>query len=303
MDLPGLFAGFLDAARQVWRAGLFPLHDHTVTLGQVISALLLTLLGVWAVRRLCVLMTGRLLDSKRIDRTAANAIQKLATIVGVTAVLVTALATVGIPMTAFTVMSGALAIGFGFGAQQLIGNLTSGLWIMIERPMRIGDLIEVGEHRGQVVSAGIRCTSIRRIDGVEVLIPNNYFITNEIVNWTHQDHFIRGEVLVGIAYGSDTALAKQLLLDAARSQPKVLQQRRVEVFFEGFGESSLDFALVFWCEVTMPRDLREVSSDLRFAIDAAFREHGVSISFPQRDVHLDTRDPLQVELRRTPDSG
>ncbi len=204
----------------------------------------------------------------------------------------------GIPITIFTVLGGAVAIGIGFGAQNLFNNLISGLILMVERPIRIGDIVELAGAEGRVADIGNRCVRIRRSDGIDVLVPNSHFLEQDVVNWTLNDSDIRGSLSIGVAYGSDIKKVKELMLKAAKEHPKIIQNLEILVLFDDFGDNSLLFNLLFWTKVTRPMDLRRIQSEIRFTLDATFKEAGISISFPQRDVHLDTLTPLEIRLQR-----
>jgi len=180
------------------------------------------------------------------------------------------------------------AIGVGFGAQNLINNLISGIILMAEKPIRIGDIIVLGDSQGKVASIGNRCTRIRRGDGVDVLVPHSHFLEQQVVNWTLHDSELRGTLTMGDAYGSPTLKIKEILLQAADEHPRVLKTQVPFVLFEDFGDNALVFSLLFWSSVSMPMDLRRVTSDMRFRIDALFADAGITIAFPQRDIHLDT---------------
>ncbi len=207
-----------------------------------------------------------------------------------------------VPLTSFAFISGAVAIGVGFGAQNIINNFISG-WIMLwERPIRIGDFLEVGDTKGTVEAINTRSTRIRRIDGVHLLIPNSFLLENTVVNWTLIDRLARTQVSVGVAYGSPVGKVSELIAQAADEHTHVLKDPLPLVLFEDFGDSALVFDLVFWAEAGGDKDLRMIRSDLRYRIDELFREHGIVISFPQRDVHLTSLTPLQVELV-TPEAG
>jgi len=165
---------------------------------------------------------------------------------------------------------------------------------MWERPIKIGDFLEMGEVRGTVEAINTRSTRIRRVDGVHLLIPNSYLLENTVTNWTLMDKLVRTSVIVGVAYGSDVDLVRRLLEQSADEHPDVLKQPERMVVFDDFGDSALVFELNVWVYATAERGLRMIRSDLRFRIDELFRENDVTISFPQRDVHIDG------ELRMVP---
>jgi small-conductance mechanosensitive channel len=209
---------------------------------------------------------------------------------------VSALEILSVPLTAFAFISGAIAIGVGFGAQNVINNFISGWILLWERPIRIGDFLEIGDTRGTVEAINTRSTRIRRVDGVHLLIPNSHLLENTVVNWTLVDRLTRGHVRVGVAYGSPVRLVAQLIEQVAKENAHVLETPGVMVIFDDFGDSALIFDVYFWIEASGEKDLRVIRSDIRFRIDELFREHNITISFPQRDVHLTSLTPVQVAL-------
>ncbi len=208
-------------------------------------------------------------------------------IVAVAVLVITALDLVNVPLTAFAFVSGAIAIGVGFGAQNIINNFISGWILMWERPIRIGDFLEIGDTRGTVEAINTRSTRIRRIDGVHLLVPNSHLLENTVVNWTLVDRLARTTVRVGVAYGSPTEQVRELILRAVTEQDGVLEDPTPTVVFEDFGDNSLVFDAYFWANAGGDRDLRTIRSDIRFRIDALFRENDIVIAFPQRDIHVD----------------
>ncbi len=280
----------------LWNAELFKAGDTAVTINQLVIALLVVLIGAVVSRRLTRLIQHRLMRSRRVDQHAAALVQKLLFYLMLAVIVLVALPIAGIPITIFTVLGGALAIGIGFGAQNLINNLISGLIIMTERPIRLGDLVEVADYQGRVEEIGNRCTRIRRPDGVDVLVPNSHFLEQPVINWTLFDNTVRGSVVVGVAYGSPTREVEELMRQAVAEQDKAMTDPEPIVLFEDFGDNALTFNVLFWTAVTRPMDLRRLQSDVRYRIDQLLREAKITIAFPQRDVHLDTLSPLRVQL-------
>lgn len=285
-----------EVVRDVWEVELFKAGNTGVHLNQLIIALLLCLVGVWLARRVSNLMHRRLRHMRHVDPNVAAALQKLSFYGLSTVVVLIALPIAGVPITIFTVLGGAIAIGIGFGAQNLFNNLISGLIIMSERPIRLGDIVEVGDHHGRIEEIGNRCTRVRRFDGIDVLVPNSSFLQEPVVNWTLKDTDLRGSVSVGVAYGSPVSTVRDLILKAAKDHGKIHPSPNPEVLFTEFGDNTLNFVVYFWCTVTRPLDLRRIESDLRYKIDHLFHDAGITIAFPQRDVHLDTLRPLEVRL-------
>ena len=167
---------------------------------------------------------------------------------------------------------------------------------MIERPVRIGDIIEVDEHLGRVEVVGARCTRIRRFDGVELLVPNSKLLENNVINRTLSDKKFRTTVTVGIAYGSPTRQAAEIIQTIVVEHPDILPDPKPEVFFSEFGDNALIFEVYFWVEVASMMDIRRIRSDVRFSIDNKFSETGIVIAFPQRDMHLDTVRPIDIRI-------
>ena len=201
---------------------------------------------------------------------------------------VSALNILQIRLTGLAVTFGFLSVGIGFGLQNITSNFVGGIILLFERPVRVGDLITVGDSVGKVEAIGIRSTLLRTADNVELIIPNSQFIDQTVTNWTYRDKTVRVHVPVGVAYGTDTELVSELLLQVARAHPLALADPEPVVQLTTFGASSLDFVLLVW--IPDPAQRKDVVSDMNFAIDAACREHGVEIPFPQQDIHIIAND-------------
>jgi small-conductance mechanosensitive channel len=186
----------------------------------------------------------------------------------------------------------ALSVGIGFGLQEIISNFVSGLILLFERPLKVGDLVSVGDQMGVVKNINIRATTVLTNDNVYLLVPNRDFIGQTVTNWAHKDPKMRLHVGVGVSYGSDTALVKKVLLEVGAAHGAVLKYPAPDVFFTGFGDSSLDFDLLVW--IADPPRQRRIASELCFAIFDAFNEHDIEIPFPQRDLHLRSAEVLPV---------
>lgn len=190
-------------------------------------------------------------------------------------------------------IAAAITLGIGFGLQEIFANFVAGLIILFERPIRLGDVVTVGDVSGKVSQIRIRATTIRQFNSRELIVPNKEFITGKLVNWTLSDSVLRLEILVGIAYGSDTRLATEILEKIAADNPRILKEPAPDVLFEDFGNSSLLFQLR--AHVGSVDDLLPAKNDLRYAIDDAFRQAGIEIAFPQTDIHIRSV-PNDVEL-------
>lgn len=199
-------------------------------------------------------------------------------------ILLITLHSVGVNVTAVFAASAALLIGIGLALQTLFQDIISGVFILIDQSVHVGDIIELDGKVGRVEEIKLRTTRAVTIDNKVLVIPNHLYLENSLYNWTQNGTTTRESVSVGVAYGSDVQLVKKLLLQAASSHPEVLSHPEPTVVFSNFGESALDFKLVF----TINDSFKAVfpKSDIRFEIDKLFREHNVTIPFPQRDVHI-----------------
>ncbi len=197
----------------------------------------------------------------------------------------------GLDVGSLTILASVLGVGIGFGLQNIANDFISGLIITLERPIQLGDFVNVGELVGTVERIGSRSTEIRTLDHVSIIVPNSRFLVNEVINWTHNDPISRIKIPVGVAYGSDVDRLKMALLEAARSHPDVLLRPRPQVWFKQFGDSSLNFELLIW--TGDPKKQYILKSDLNYRIEAALRRYEIEIPFPQRDLHL--RSP-QLDL-------
>ena len=198
--------------------------------------------------------------------------------------VVLALSQIGITWGKVQWLAAAVTLGIGFGLQEIFANFVAGIIMLFERPVRLGDVVTVGDISGRVTQIKIRATTIQQFNNRELLVPNKEFITSQLVNWTLKDSVLRFEVAVGIAYGSDTKEAADIFKTILKDHPKVLDDPKPDVLFIGFGNSTLDFNLRGF--VTSVNDLVHVRSDLHYCIDNALREAGIEIAFPQQDIHL-----------------
>ena len=265
---------------------IFTLSGQDFTLGQLLIVPTTIAVGYIVIKWLARVITSRLV-ARNLQPDLVHLIRRIFYIVALVVLVITLLDLINVPLTAFAFVSGAVAIGVGFGAQNIINNFISGWILMWERPIRIGDFLEVGENKGTVEAINTRSTRIRRTDGVHMLIPNSALLENTVVNWTLIDKQTRTLVRVGVAYGSPVKQVADLILQAARENEELMKEPEPRVFFEDFGDNALVFDVYFWINATADRDLRAIRSAIRFRIAELFEENGIVIAFPQRDVHLD----------------
>ncbi|AEP29548.1 mechanosensitive ion channel family protein [Brumicola nitratireducens] len=277
---------FLSILKHYFNINLFIIAGQTVTLGQILLIPILVILGVWVTRKAVSTISSRLI-AKGVQADLVHLVKRILYVLAIVMLAITTLDFLDVPITAFAFLSGAIAIGVGFGAQNIINNFISGWILMWERPIRIGDFLEVDNAKGRVEAINTRSTRIRRVDGVHLLIPNSKLLENTVTNWTLIDQRSRTSVRVGVAYGSDCNLVRDLITQAVNEQDDVLHNPEPKVIFDDFGDNSLAFEVYFWINASIEGELRSIRSNIRFRINDLFNENKVVISFPQRDVHLD----------------
>jgi small-conductance mechanosensitive channel/pimeloyl-ACP methyl ester carboxylesterase len=275
---------------------------RSVTIGKVVMAVFILAFGVWltglVTRRVEPVIVRRL----KIEPNQADLIRRWLRALMIACLVIFSLVSVKIPLTVFAFAGGALAIGLGFGMQTILKNFVSGLILLFERPFRVGDVLDVAGQQGTVTSIGLRASVLRLYNGTETLIPNSSLLENNVTNWTYTDQKVRFSVEVGVAYGSDPRRVIQLMEDVAERHGLVEKEPKPMVLFTLFGDSTLVFELRFWVSLSRANSA-QVSSDLRLMIAHTFAEHGISIDYPQRDVHLHSVNPLPVRVVTTVGDG
>ncbi len=264
---------------------IFEAGGTTFTLLTLVQILFLVILLIYLAGKLRSLMANRLLSRTRLDLGARQAVATITRYVVLLLGLLIILQTAGIDLTTLNVLAGAVGIGVGFGLQNIISNFISGLIIMFERPIKIGDRIEVDDVEGDVVEIGARSTVVLTNDNINIIIPNSKFITENVVNWKYNDGTVRFKIPVGVAYGSDLHKVEKILLEVAEAEEDVLDDPVPVVRFMEFGDSSLKLELRAWSSSAVTRKGKLISA-LNFAIYEKFTEHKIEIPFPQRDLHI-----------------
>jgi len=265
-----------------WSAGLPGINLSLIQIFMLVGLLILVF---WLAARTKRLLFERFLKDTGLNRSLQYAISQIVSnavlIVGVIVVL----ENTGIHLGALTVFAGAAGVGVGFGLQNIASNFISGLVILAERPITIGDRIEVAGIAGQVQQIRARSTVIMTNDNIAMIVPNTKFIDSPVTNWTYGDPRVRFRIPVGVAYGSDPEKVREALLAAAKDNPNTLEEPAPSVFLDNFGESSINFELVVWSREMSSRP-RRYRSDLNFAIEKHLRAVGIEIPNPQRDLHI-----------------
>lgn len=272
----------LDFIHEVLTYPLFELQSNTITLLTLLILTLIVLVAYLLSKYLQKIYSRQVADrfSRGTDFMVKRLIHYSILLLG----FIIGVETAGIDLSSLAMIAGFLSVGIGFGLQNITSNFISGLILLFERPIEVGDTVTVGEQLGTVTAINLRATEVNTWENVDIIIPNSAFVEQNVINWSHGEDYIRITCPVGIAYGSDTKKVKELLLEAAESQEKVLDDPEPTVLFREFGGSSLDFELRVW--ISTPRFRPQVKSEINYTIDKLFRENDVEIPFPQRDVHL-----------------
>lgn len=263
---------------------ILELAGVSVSLFSILSALFLVLAFIFGGRLLAGVLGHKVLPGMGVDRAVSEAIATVVRYLLVVFGLMVGLTWIGFDLTTVQIAFGALGVGIGFGLQNIVNNLISGLILLFERSVKRGDILNAQGVDGRVTSVGLRASVLRTRQGDDIIVPNSLLVSERVTNYSFGDRLRRIDLDVGVSYSSRPPRIKEILLEVAKSHDAALKHPAPSVLFVAFGESSLDFQLRVWVDNAWR--LPEVASDLRFAVWEAFREHGVEIPFPQRDLHL-----------------
>lgn len=296
------------ALKSAWNYEIFTVDDTILVDGREIKTKRSITIGK-SVGALAILVIGFMLISNLIRRTLAFAVNKahlttsksailtrwLTLLAGVT-LIITAFNLVEIPLSAFAFFGGALAIGVGFGTQNLLKNLISGVMLLIEKPIRIGDLVEIDGITGIVTSIGIRFSTIHGAQGTDTLIPNSVLVEHNLINWTYSTPNVRKDIKMSVSYSSNVELVREILSKVVQSHPSVMRTPEPLITLDDFGDNGLLFNAQFWLEIKTGVNINRIMSDLRFMILAAFTEAGIDLPFPQRVVQFKEGTSMPVRI-------
>ncbi len=278
------FNDFINAVKKVLDV---PIHVGSieVTLWSVLYFLILIFLLFYVTSKLRKWVVYSLLSKSKIDIGVRIAVGTIIRYIVLVIGIIIFLQSAGINLSAVTVLAGALGVGIGFGLQNITNNFVSGIIILFERPIKVGDRIELGDVSGDVVTISMRSTTIVTNDNISIIVPNSDFISSKVINWSHTDRNIRFNFPIGVSYNEDPQNVKKLLLEVVAENEAILKEPKADVLFKGFGDSSLDFTLRVWTReyINRPNVLR---SQIYYAVFEKFKEHGIEIPFPQRDLHI-----------------
>lgn len=263
---------------EIWRFG----ENADLTIGSVLYVSIAGLV-LWFAYRWTKKIARKALKSGRLDRGQEFAIIRISKYLFILLFVVLALVALKVNWTGFLALT-PLLIGIGLGLQQVANDIVSGVILLVEPSIRVNDVVEVDDTVALVKEIGLRTSKVETRDGIAMIIPNHKLVSEKLINWSASDTVTRFIIKVGVAYGSDVRLVEKLLTETAWKHSKVITNPAPIILFKDFGESSLDFELIFWSNQLFP--IEQVKSELRFMIDESFRENNIEIPFPQRDLHI-----------------
>lgn len=278
----------------------FPVGAGSLSVWRILTSLVIAGLALWIGRMAGAAVQSRIRSASRLNPSMAGLLGQTTSIVFMLIAIVFALQTLGVNLAALTIFSGALGVGVGFGLQSIFSNFISGIIILFEKTVKVGDFIELQSGvTGLVNEINIRSTLITTNDNVDILVPNEEFIKAQVINWTLRDARRRTHIKFGVAYGTDKETVRVAGMEAAAEVPWTLENmgpRMPQVWLTGFGDSSLDFELVVWLTEEAVKKPAKVTADYNWALHSALERHGIEIPFPQQDLHLKSSEALRVRV-------
>lgn len=286
---------FVKWLESIWEKTLFNLGQAEFTLGILVYTILAFVVLLFVSAQIKRLLVRKIFPRYNIDIGVGESIATIIRYALVTVGIIIIIQSTGIDLSTLGLLVGALGVGIGFGLQNITSNFISGMIILFERPIKVGDRVEVGSVAGNIVRISARATTVITNDNIAIIVPNSDFINSKVINWSLNNRNVRFNFPVGVSYKEDPERVKRLLLEVANENPGVHQNPPPDVLFEEFGESSLNFNLRVWSSEYSDRP-KVLKSQLYYAIFEKFKEHGVEIPFPQRDLHFKSGD---VNLQKT----
>lgn len=292
MSVSQLLTNIVDAISRVLQFKLFEINQTPITLSSVLMFLVVLLSFLLISRVLNRALLRRILTRFHIERGIQYTMIRVSHYLIMITGAVVAFQFVGIDLSGLAVIFGLLSVGIGFGLQNITSNFVAGLILLFERPIKTGDRVTVGDTEGDVIAINMRATTIRSLNNIAIIVPNSEFVSSNVINWSHGDPKIRLDIEVGVSYGSDLDLVLKALKEVALGHTDVLDSPEPEVLLASFGDSSWNMKLRAW--VAHPKRHYVTRSEINCAIVRKFKEYGIEIPFPQRDLHV--RSPLPVPV-------
>ena len=285
---------------------LWSMGGNAVTVITILKIIFFLFLGIYLLRLIRKKLSKFLIEKAGLSVGVVNSISTLSYYFMLILVLFIALSTAGINLNQITIILGALGVGIGFGLQTIANNFISGLILLTERTIKVGDIVELENGiMGKVKDVSIRSTVIRTYDGLDLIVPNSDFIANRVATWTYADNWRRLRIPFGVSYDSDPDKVAEIAIEVARQIPTTIEdaEHPVSVWFEGFGDSSLDFSLLVWCRIEKLKPIIGLMSDYYFALFRRFKQEGIEIPFPQRDLYIKSLPEIKLTKERESEGG
>jgi len=305
-------ATVIELGNEIWHYELFVIDDSVlvdgreiktkrgITIGKTAGAIIILVFGFSLISGLIRRTLTLAVNKANLGLSKSVALGRWLTLIAGFTLIVTALNLVDIPLSAFAFLGGALAIGVGFGAQNILKNLISGVILLIEKPVRIGDFVEIDSILGTVTSIGLRFSTVHGPQGDDILIPNSVLVEQKLINWTYSTPSARKDVRVTVGYRSNVDTVREILVAASKDEPHVLGTPAALITLEDFGDNGLVFNLRFWVSLQSGIPPNEIQSNLRFKILRAFEQAGIELPFPQRTLVFDSESTLAVQVQASP---
>jgi small-conductance mechanosensitive channel len=278
-------SNFIELIKKYSAIHLFTIGENPVTVWMLIYFLLLVLFLFFGTAKLKKWFVHKLLAKTSLDIGIRHAMGTIFRYVLIVIGFIIILQFLGVDLSALTIIAGALGVGIGFGLQNITNNFVSGIIILFERPIKIGDRIEVGNVTGDVVKISMRSTTVLTNDNISIIVPNSEFISSTVINWSHTERKVRFNFPVGVSYKEDPEIVKNILLEVAELNEGVLKDPAPDVLLDEYGDSSINFTLRVWTNAYIDKP-KVLKSQLYYSIFKRFKEDGVEIPFPQRDIHV-----------------
>ena len=278
---------------QIFHFQLFNVGGTSITVASIAIFFILFTVLIILSNYISKLLASKVLSRLRVDAGLAYTFKRVTMYILVALSGIISFQFIGLDLGGLAVIFGLLSVGIGFGLQNLTANFIAGLVLLFERPIKIGDKVTVGDTLGDVIAINMRSTTIRSIQNISIIVPNSQFVSEQVINWSHRDPTVRLDLDIGVSYGSDLDTVLQSLREVAAENPDVLDNPAPEVMHFGFGDSAWNMQLRVW--IRDPNEQFRIRSDINCAVVRKFRDRGVEIPFPQRDLHI--RSPLPVPLR------
>ncbi len=284
------FSEILSFINQALQFQLFTIKQTRVTVASIILLIFIMIVFAFFSRVIVRTLLKKVLTRTKLDEGLRYTFARITHYTMLVIGAIVAFQFIGVDLSGLAVLFGFLSVGIGFGLQNLTSNFISGVILLFERPIKVGDRVTVGEVEGDVLEINIRSTTVRSLNNISIIVPNSEFVSSRVVNWSHGDPKVRLDIEVGVSYGSDLDTVLRCLKEVGEENVEVIEKPEPEVLLMDFGDSSWNMRLRVW--ILDPKRNQQVRSELNCAIVKKFREHDVEIPFPQRDLHV--RSPLPI---------